>query len=308
MSKKIIKKAKVGFLGPEGTFSWAATKTIFPKNNIIFKPFSVIKEVFEAVSRKEVDFGVVPIENSFEGLISETMHSFINNHPVYAAGSFKIPIHHCFVSRGKKLKDIKLIKSHPQAFSQCKRWLEKNLPLAVQEPTKSTISPIFEDFSESTGFIIPCFSVERFKLNVLARNIEDARENFTRFFLISSVLNKSLFQKLDLPVLLAGGSVSPTGKPGRSAVKPARPAGGPNQTTLLLISVYDRVGILRDILDVFAKRKINLTALHSIPSYLHPWDYLFYIELEKSYFAKDFKELKRELEQYCPFIRVLGIG
>jgi len=277
--KKInIKKARAGFLGPEETFSWTAAKKIFSKS-ISLRAFTSIKGIFEAISREEVDLGVAPIENTIGGLVSETMQSFIN-YQVCALGSFKMPVHHFFASRGKDLKKIKIVKSHSQALSQCRKWLELNLPGVIKEPAQSTISPVLEDSSETIGFILPPFSAERLGLRVLAENIEDSKENFTRFFIITSSLEKSLFQKLNLKT----------------------------KNTLLLISAYDRAGVLRDILNIFADKNINLVALHSIPAYSSPWDYLFFLEVEKSYFSKDLKKCLKELEEHCPFIRVLGVS
>lgn len=273
--KIIIKKAKVGFLGPEGTFSWVAAKNILPSSISLF-PFRNIKEVFRAVSDEEIDLGVVPIENRIGGLVSETMHSFVD-FPVFTVGSFNFPISHCLASRGKKLKEIKIVKSHPQALAQCKDWLSCHLPKAIKESTSSTIAPVIKDFSKETAFVVSLLAAKKFKLNVLASGIEDSRENFTRFFIITSHLNKKILEKFKA------------------------------KNTLLLLSIYDRVGVLRDILTVFADKNINLSALHSISSYSHPWDYLFFLEIEKSYFSREMKATLKKLEKYCPYIKVIGV-
>ncbi len=268
-----IKKESIGFLGPEGTFSWAgAKKTFSEKTNLI--PFPVIDNIFEAVNNEEVDLGLVPIQNTIGGLVSETIYALIN-YPIFVNGSFKIAINHCLVSKAKKLDQIKIIRSHPQALAQCKKWLDQNLPNRVLEPTTSTVAPILEDTSEQIGFIGPSLSAERFNLNILAKNIQDNKENFTRFFIISRKIEKQLIN-----------------------LKP--------QNTLLFLAIYDRVGVLRDILDIFAKNNINLSSLHSIPTASAPWDYLFFLELEKSYFDQDFHQITKELEKHCSFIRVIG--
>ncbi len=273
--KKInIKKAKIGFLGPEGTFSWLAAKKIFPFAKEL-KPFSLINEIFAAVVKREVDLGVVPIENTIGGLVSETVYALIE-HPVYVTASFKLQISHCLASWGKKLNEIKIIKTHPQAFSQCKKWLTSHLPQVLFEPTSSTVAPLFEDRSRHIGFILPFETAKSFKLNILARNIQDFPENFTRFFVISQRL------------------IRPKNKKGKH--------------TLLFLAVYDRVGVLRDILNVFADRKINLSALHSIPTPFASWDYLFFLEVDKFYFDPDFKEILKDLEKHCCYIRVVGIA
>lgn len=277
--KKIdFKKGKIGYLGPKGTFSFLAVQKV-SKNKTQILPFLTIRNIFESVLNGEIDFGVVPIENSTTGLVSETIQSFID-FPVYALGSFKIPIHHCLLSRAKELKALKIIKSHPQALSQCHLFLDKNLPNIIKESTSSTISPILENTFKNTGFIAPCETKKIFKLNVLAKNIENTKDNFTRFFLISSEIEKSVLKKTKLK----------------------------SKNTLLLLSVYDKAGVLRDILNIFAKRGINLTALHSIPGHSQTWDYLFFLEIEKSHFSPEIKNALKELEKFCPFVRVLGLA
>ena len=274
--KKInINKAKVGFLGPAGTFSWVATKKTFSSLGFLI-PFKNIKEVFNSVSNEEIDLGIVPIENSIGGLVSETMHSFVDS-SVFAVGSFKLQISHCLASRGKKIKDIKVVKTHPQAFAQCKNWLESHLSEVVKEPTSSTVAPVLKDFSKNTGFILSSLAAKKFKLNILASNIQDSKENFTRFFIITNYLNKKIIKKFN------------------------------PKNTLLILSVYDRPGVLRDILSVFADKKINISSLHSISSYSNPWDYFFFLEVEKFYFSKEMKIILKELEKYCPYIKVLGV-
>jgi chorismate mutase/prephenate dehydratase len=227
----------------------------------------------------EIDFGVVPIENNLTGLISQTMHCFIN-FPVYTLGSFKIPINHFLLSYGKDIAKIKTIRSHPQAFDQCKMWLEKNLPHTIKEKTQSTISAISESSSKDVAFNGSLEATELFKLNVLAKNIENVKNNFTRFFVISRGISKDIINKLKMK----------------------------REITLLLVSVYDRVGVLRDILNVFADRNVNLASLQSIPAYFHPWDYLFFLEIEKSYFSRDLKIILKNLGRYCPFIKTIGVS
>jgi len=276
--KKIsIKKARIGFLGPKYTFSWNAAKRIANRTSSLI-PFLTIREVFEGVNNLETDFGVVPIQNAIAGIVSETMYQFID-YPVFALGSFKIPIHYCLLSKEKSLKDIKVVKSHAQALSQSKIWLANNLPGASKISTLSTVSAISEkSIPDKTGFIVPLEAARNFKLNILAKNIEDRKENFTRFLVITQELNRTFLKKMNFH----------------------------NKNTLLLLSVYDRVGILRDILNVFAKRNINLVSLHSIPSVFHPWDYLFFLEIEKFCFSLNQKGILKDLNQYCPFVRILG--
>lgn len=275
--KKIaIKNARVGFLGPEGTFSWTAAKEITPINTSL-KPFSTIREVFEGINNFEVDYGIVPFQNTIGGLVSETIHSF-TDFPLYTLGSFKIPIHHCLLSRKKRIKDVKIIKSHAQALSQCQFWLTTNLPHTQKIATSSTISSV--DEKGDIGFIAPEQAAKIFNLNILARNIEDTKANITRFLFIAKEFDKNLIKKIKIET----------------------------KNTFLLLSIYDRVGVLKDILSVFANKNINLSALHSIPSRSHPWDYLFFLEIEKSLSSPDLKLILNQLNEYCPFIRIIGSG
>lgn len=279
LKKLKIKKASMGFLGPEGTFSWIAAKKISPQS-FTLRPFLTIRDIFESINNFDIDFGVVPIENSIGGIVSETIYCLVD-YPLYTLGSFKMPIHHCLLSKTKNLKEIEVVKSHPQALSQCRLWLRENLPSVLKVPTQSTVSPILEQkLKKTTGFIAPCIAGKIFSLNILAKNIEDNKNNFTKFLLVTRELNKDLLKKVTVDV----------------------------KNTLLLFSVYDRPGILRDILSVFADKNINLSALHSIPSYSRPWDYLFFVEIEKPFAPQEIKNILKELQRFCPFARIIGVA
>jgi len=271
-------KARIGYLGPKGTFSWLAAEGISLKKSQLI-PFSTIREIFEAVNNSEIDFGVVPIYNTTAGIVSETIYTLID-YPIYTLGSFFIPIHYSLLSKEKNFRDIKEIKSHPQSFSQCRWWLSNNLANVLKIPTASTISAIEKDKDKKgVGFIVPLESAKIFKLNLLAKNIEDFKENSTKFLLIAREINKNILKKVEIS----------------------------KDRSLLFLSVYDRLGILRDILNVFVQNDINLTALHSIPGHFHPWDYLFFIEAEVPYFSKKLKKVVKILNQnHCPFIRIVG--
>lgn len=270
------KQIKIGFLGPKGTFSHQAAMQIFSRNSK-FVPLPTIKEIFEQVHSQEIDLGVAPAENTIGGIVSETINCLIN-YPIKVSGSLNISVHHCLLSRTKNKRDIKVVKSHPQALYQCKGWLEKNLPKTKIETAPSTTFPISGTTSKSIGFVCSEVAAKVYGLNVLAKNIEDNKDNFTKFYLISSDIDKELQGRLKA------------------------------KKTLILIAIYDRVGVLRDILDVFAKKNLNLTCLHSIPSLLRPWDYFFFLEVDVSYPCLKIKKALKELEKYCSIIRVLGVS
>ena len=269
-------KFKIGFLGPKGTFSHhAAIKAFSQKPE--FVPTRTITEIFEKVNSKEVDVGIVPIENTIGGLVSETINCLIN-YPLKTSGSLNISVHQCLLARTNDKEKIKIIKSHPQALAQCKDWLEKNLPQATTEVSTSTTAPILNTIDEKVGFLAPEVAAEVYGLNILAKNIESTADNITKFHLILPDIDEALQKKLQA------------------------------EKTLVLFAIYDRVGVLRDILDVFVKNNLNLTSLHSIPSHLRAWDYFFFLEVDAFYPSEVIKNVLKEMEQYCPTIRVLGVS
>ncbi len=267
---------KIGFLGPKGTFSHQGALKIFSKKAELCA-LPTIREVFEAVNERDVDLGFVPAENTMGGIVSETINSLIE-YPLKVSGSFDLRIHHCLLGRVRNKNQLKIIRSHQQALSQCRNWLQQNLPKVRLESSSSTTAPILETKNKSVGFIASEIAGRVYGLNILAKNIEDSKNNFTKFYLISPDINKEFQKKLKA------------------------------KRTLILFAVYDRVGILRDILDVFAKNKLNLTSLHSVPSHLRPWDYFFFLEVDILYPCSKIKRVIKQIERYCPIIRVLGVS
>ncbi|MFH1657402.1 MAG: prephenate dehydrogenase/arogenate dehydrogenase family protein [bacterium] len=267
VKKVSLGQNKIGFLGPKGTFSWAGAEQRFKRSSLV--PFLTIRDIFVAVNDGVVDYGVVPIQNTIAGLVAETINCFID-FPVFATGSFNVSVRHCLLSKEKNIKKIKIVSSHPQALSQCRVWLENNLPGVVKNPTSSTVAPILEG-GAGTAFIASAETAKLFKLNILAENIENEDDNLTRFFLISR-------EPKSFPELKAS-------------------------STILLLSAYNRPGALRDILNIFAKDKINLTSLHSVPSPNHAWDYFFFLEIE----SKKIQKSVAQLNKYCPFIKLIGL-
>jgi len=252
---------KVGYLGPKGTFSHQAALKI-SKN---FVAFESIRDIFEAVQNKKINFGLVPAENSLGGIVSETINNLIN-YNLKVSGSLNLKIHHCFLS---KSKNIKTIKSHVQAFSQCRNWLNKNYPKAKLESAPSTTACLINP-EPSTGYIASEIASKIYNLKILYKNIEDSKNNITKFYLISKKLRKTEKAK----------------------------------RTLLLLAVKDRVGVLRDILDIFVKQNLNLSSLHSIPSRKKPWDYFFFVQVD----SLEINKAAKQLNGLCQKIRILGFA
>jgi len=268
--------AKIGFLGPRGTFSHQAAINLFTNANKLI-PFNAIREIFEAVNNQTIDLGVVPAENTLGGIVPETINSLID-YPLKVSGSFGLDIHHCLLSKAKNKNNLRIIKTHQQAFLQCEKFLRENLPKVKTELSLSTTSAIEETKNNHTGFIAPFSAAAAYGLNVLAKNIEDAEGNVTKFYIIANTLQKPIQQKLG------------------------------NNKTLLLLAVYNRVGVLKDILQAFAANGLNLSSLHSAPSKLQPWDYFFFIEVDNHYQSAAIKKTLKDIAKYCTVAREIGVG
>jgi len=267
------KKLKISFLGPEGTYSFLAAENIGNKKLHKLVSEENIYHIFNSVKKGASDFGVVPAENSTEGTVRETFDNLVN-FDLKINGSVELRIKHNLLSFGKNLKNITTVISHPQAIAQCQKWLQEKLPEIRIITSSSTVSEIIKNKgNENIGFIGPAEAARIYKLNILAKNIQDINNNFTKFYLISKEIN---------------------------------PAMAPTNKTLLFLSVFNRVGILRDILNVFAEHNINLSKLESRPSRIKAWDYHFFIEAEAGVNDPGLDESLNLLREYCPEITILG--
>lgn len=266
----ISPQKKIAYLGPEGTYSYEATRNIFPENRLISCP--TLYDVFSNVETGKAELAVVAVENSIGGTVAETL-DYLTQFNFCVIGSYQLPIHHYLVSKEKSLKKTKTVISHPQAIAQCRLWLRNNLANAIVTSAQSTTSELLKA-KKNYAYIASPLSAQKYGLNILAKNIEDSPFNKTKFYVV--------------------------------AKKPISIKGLENNKTLLFLSVYDRVGILRDILDVLASYGINLSKLESRPSRIKPWDYHFFVEVEKVSTDKTLVKALEELKAYCPIIRILG--
>ncbi|MCL5784391.1 MAG: prephenate dehydratase [Patescibacteria group bacterium] len=264
-------KASVGFLGPKGTFSNQAVLKVTDEKIHHLIPLPSVYEIFAAVSAGKVDFGIVPAENSIEGSVRETL-DFLVDFNLKVNFSTEIPVHQNLLAKGKKLDNLKKIISHPQALAQCRSWLRNNLPQAKLESAASTLAAVADMDDSSMAMIGPSLAAKIYDLQLLAKDIEDNQNNFTKFFIISK--------------------------------QPIR--GITSEKTLLMLTVFNRVGILRDILSVFADSEINLNKIESRPSREKIWDYSFFIEVEVNQNDPHFIQTTNILRQYCPVVKVLG--
>ena len=272
-----LKDMVVHVLGPEGTFSHQAAKMFFKKDTkIIFD--STIRDVFENVLDGGEDLiGLVPIENSTQGIVQETLDCFTKL-PVTTLGSYKMPIHLCLMGNTKDSSKIKIIRSHAQPIAQSRNWIKDNFPDAVIETTSSSAKAMLETRDPQVAFIGSSEASKQYNLTILAENIEDKKNNVTEFYVISKSKNPALSQKLNA-----------------------------SRTAFILV-VHDRPGVLKDILETFSKRKLNLTKLHSKISDLEDYSYYFFLEVEG--LVGDNAEMDQAIEEigsYCYIKQVLGV-
>lgn len=270
--QNLPKEGSVGYLGPEGTYSNLAASEMFGKKNFKLYPSETIFDLFMTVLNNETTLAVVPAENSTEGTVRETL-DYLVEFSLYISGSLELPIHHQLLSSEKKLSDIDIVVSHPQALAQCKNWLGVHLP-KVKRVSSASTTQVLQNPQKKHAYIASAVAAKRYGLYILAKNIEDNPKNSTRFYIISK--------------------------------KPLNLKGINSHKTLLLLTVYNRVGILRDVLTVFADNNLNLAKLESRPSHERLWDYHFFVEVENEPQSPPMRKTLKELEGYCPIIRILG--
>jgi len=270
-SRSIQKKLKVAYLGPEATFTHMAAVKNFGKY-ALYTPVKSIADVFSEVEKGRSDYGVVPIENSTEGVINHTLDMFVTSE-LKICSELLLEISHNLLSRGSDLKEIKRIYSHPQAIAQSRNWIEDNLPNAELVETSSTAraAEMAEKDPES-GAIASRLAASLYDLKIIAEHIEDNVQNFTRFL----VIGKSFPQR-----------------------------SGEDKTSILF-SIKDRVGALHDMLTPFRQNNINLTKIESRPTKLRAWEYIFFVDFAGHLEDENVKRALGQLEKDCLFLKILG--
>lgn len=270
-SLSLEKPLKVAYFGPAGTYTHLAAMRHFGSSTDLIA-LENIKKVFEAVNIGDVDYGVVPIENSSEGVVSYTLDMFVDFDLKIVAEEMVRISHQLLSISGDKSK-IKTILSHSQPIGQCRLWLEANMPgIAVKEAASTAKAAEIASQDESVAAIASDLAATIYGLAFIARNIEDSKNNFTRFLVIS----KDCHEK--------------TGK----------------DKTSIMFSVKDKPGALYDILTPFKKARINLTKIESRPSKKKAWDYIFFIDMEGHIDDRKLKKAIEEMKNSCFFLKILG--
>jgi chorismate mutase/prephenate dehydratase len=261
----------VAYLGPEGTFSHMAARSLFGLG-VRYVELPTIAAVADAVRRGSVDYGVAPIENSTEGSVSYTLDCLLDG-GVHLRREWILPVEQALLGRATSLAAITRVISHPQAFGQCRDWLAKHLPHAQLVHASSTAAAAREAAGDpSTAAIASRLAAELHGLPVLVPAVQDRTENATRF------------------VLLAKEDSRPTG----------------DDKTTLAFSLRDGKGALRHVLEVFETEGVNLSRIESRPSREKAWDYVFIVDLEGHREDEHVARALAELERRCPVVRTFG--
>jgi len=269
---KSIEGIEVAFQGEVGAYSEEAAFQFFG-SSIQIRPRETLEEVFKVVEEEGVQFGVVPVENSLEGSISR-VYDLLLDSMLRVCGEIELRVIHCLIaSPDAGLDTIKRVYSHPQALAQCRNFLKHlNAELIPSYDTAGSVKMIKESGMPDSAAIASARAADIYGMKVIAREIEDNPNNFTRFFILA---------KEDSP-----------------------PLG--NDKTSIVFSAKDRPGALYEVLGEFARRNINLTKLESRPTRQKPWQYNFYLDFEGHREDKPAQEALENLEKISIFVKVLG--
>lgn len=262
---------KVAYLGPEGSYSHASVLKQFGSS---VHPYAVssIEEVFQSVEKNEANYGLVPVENSSEGIVKQTQNELIST-PLKISGEVSLVIHHCLLSQADHIDDIKKIVAHPQALGQCENWLKNNMPTVQIEAVESNaLAAQMAQKDASLGAIASEQAAQLYKLKTLETHIEDRKDNTTKFWVLGSE------------------ETDPSG----------------DDKTAMVIAMPNKAGALLSVLSSFAERDISMTRIISLPSSETKWDYLFFIDVIGHQKDEGLMAAIKEVQQKTSFFKLLG--
>jgi chorismate mutase/prephenate dehydratase len=261
----------VGFLGPEGTFTHAAVLKHFGRS-VKSLPMGTIDDVFREVEADACHYGVVPVENSIEGVVNHTLDMFVNS-PLRICGEVELRIHHHLLGQTGSLEGLERVYGHEQALAQCRRWLNNHLAKAERRPVASNAEAARRAAAESGAAAIAGDAAAAiYGLTRIVNNIEDESDNTTRFLIIGH----------------------------RST-----PPSGDDKTTLIF-STPNRPGALYSMLASFAEHGISMMRIESRPSRRGMWDYFFFVDIEGHGRDAVVAQALKELKQRASMLKLLG--
>lgn len=264
-------RLRVAFLGPEGTFTQEAALKHFG-HAVETVPLAAIDEVFREVESGNAHFGVVPVENSTEGMITHTLDTFLAS-SLKICGEVSLRVHHHLMGRALAIADAQRIVSHQQTLAQCREWLDANVPGLERIPVSSNAEAARRAAAETgTLAVAGAAAAKLYGLQVLASNIEDRPDNTTRFLVIGNV--------------------------------EAGPSG--SDKTSLMLSGKNQPGALYRLLTPLARQGVNMTRIESRPSRRSKWEYVFFIDIEGHARDRGVAKVLAALEREAAFYKCLG--
>lgn len=271
-TRSLEEPVQIAYLGPEGTFSHQAARHQFGELSRLAS-VPTITEVFAAVEGRKVELGVVPVENTTEGIVTPT-YDALAQFDVTICAEIVLRISHDLLSQSGRIEDVTRVASHPQPLAQCRRWIEHRLPNAERMETTSTaIAARLATEQAGTAAIAGSIAAEVYGLRVIESGIEDRRDNSTRFLVLGQ--------------------------------DPPSPSGN-DRTSVVFTIRKDESGALYRLIQPFADCGVNLTTIQLRPIHGKPWEYLFFIDLEGH---RGDEKVMRALEQAARVAnsyRVLG--
>lgn len=263
---------KIAYLGPEGTWTHQAAIKKFG-HSVAYSSQPNFAEVFDQVTRRQADYGVVPIENSTEGAVSHTLDLFVDS-PLQICAQILLRIENGLMASIPR-EQIKTLYSHPQVFGQCRNWILRNFPEAdlVEVSSTTRAAQLARDnAAQGAAALGGALAAEMNGLEMLESSIQDRATNTTRFLVIGEK------------------TCPPTGK----------------DRTSILFAIHDRPGSLVRALQAFDQFQINMSKIESRPSKRKDWEYVFYVDLSGHCDDPELKDAIEELEKHCSMVKLLG--
>ena len=263
---------KIAYLGPEGTWTHQAAIKKFG-HSVAYSSQPNFAEVFDQVTRRQADYGVVPIENSTEGAVSHTLDLFVDS-PLQICAQILLRIENGLMAAIPR-EQIKTLYSHPQVFGQCRNWILRNFPEAdlVEVSSTTRAAQLARDnAAQGAAALGGALAAEMNGLGMLESSIQDRATNTTRFLVIGEK------------------TCPPTG----------------NDRTSILFAIHDRPGSLVRALQAFDQFQINMSKIESRPSKRKDWEYVFYVDLSGHCDDLELKKAIEELEKHCSMVKLLG--
>ena len=264
------KPVTIAFFGPEATYTHQAAIRKFG-SSLSYQALKTIGDVFTEVSKGRADYGVVPVENSTEGVVTHTLDMFVDSELKIVA-QIIMKIQHCLLARCER-SAIRKLYTHPQPMGQCRQWLQTQMPeVEIIETSSTTRAAELAAAEEGASAIAGALAAEHYGLNILESDIQDNAANATRFLVLG---------------------------------RQCSPATGQDRTSLM-VSIDHSVGALHRAIAPFQSLELNMTKIESRPSKRKAWEYFFFIDLDGHAEDNKVAEAIAQLEKECNSVKILG--